>query len=157
MAAKKGNQYAVGNSGKAKKFESVEDLEEHIQEYFDDCDSNTREVYDKKEQTIVTINSPLPYTIEGLALALGFLSREALLNYEKAKGYEEFFSTVKEAKLKVQNNKVSGLIIDTYSTAGTIFDLCNNHGYQQKMNIEQGGAVDFNINRTRPLKKGKEK
>lgn len=155
MPAQKGNQYALGNEGSDKKFESPEELEEAIQQYFDDCDSNTREVYIKAKQEIETISFPLPYTIEGLALALGFTTRHSLLNYEKAKGYEEYFTTIEKAKLQVQNNKVTGLISDQYSTAGTIFDLCNNHKYEQKTNIEQSGAFDINLSRIRPPKRGK--
>lgn len=132
MAAKKGNQYAIGNSGKPKKYTSPEHMEEVIQEYFDKCDENMRKVYNKKTEEVEEISSPLPYTIEGLALALGFNSREALLNYEKAPGYEEYFGTIKKAKLKVQENKVVNGMIGEYNQAVTIFDLKNNHGYKDK-------------------------
>ncbi|MCP3684802.1 MAG: hypothetical protein GY861_19205 [bacterium] len=141
MPAPKNNQYAIGNSGRAKKYKSAEEVEEVIQIYFDECDNNTKEVYDKKNQEVTTVAFPLPYTVEGLALALDFTSREALINYEKKKGYEEFFDTIKKAKLRIQQNKVVNGIAGTYNQAVTIFDLKNNHGYKDKneTDITSGG------------------
>lgn len=132
MAAPKGNQYAIGNSGKPKKYESVEEMEEVIQKYFDGCDSHTKEVYDKKNQEVKTIKDPIPYTIEGLALALDFDDRSSLLDYQKEKGYEEYFHTIKNAKLKVQQNKIVNGLNGNYNCAVAIFDLKNNHGYRDK-------------------------
>jgi hypothetical protein len=141
MAAHKNNQYAIGNSGKAKKYKSAEEMELVIQAYFDECDSNVRTVYDKKAEELIECPYPLPYTIEGLALALDFLSREALLNYEKAEGYEEYFGTIKRAKLKVQQNKIVNGMMGIYNPAVAIFDLKNNHGYKDKneTDITSGG------------------
>ena len=132
MAAPKGNQYAIGNSGKPKMYQSLEEMEDAIQKYFDECDSHTSEVYDKKKQEVVTVKDPIPYTIEGLALCLGFCDRNSLLDYEKKEGYEEYFCTIKKAKLKVQQNKIVNGLNGTYNCAVAIFDLKNNHGYRDK-------------------------
>lgn len=40
MAAPKGNKFALGNSGKPKEFDSPEQLEEFINDYFDKIDNN---------------------------------------------------------------------------------------------------------------------
>lgn len=90
--------FQVGNSGRAKKFTSPEELEEHIEAYFEECDSNTSQKIVGKE--IKTVADPLPYTIEGLCVALN-VDRDTLMNYQKKKGYEPFFGIIKEAKRKV--------------------------------------------------------
>lgn len=131
MAAPKDNKYAVGNSGLSKKFETDAELKSAIEDYFNDSDK-------KKE----------PYTIEGLCIAL-CVTRQTLLNYEKRKGYEDYFDTIREAKLKVQENLIKrGLVGDNNSTL-TIFLLKNNHGYRDKTEQEvtgrDGGPIEANI------------
>ena len=124
MPAPKGNKYAVGNSGRAKKYTTPEELQTAIDAYYKDC--NTREV---------------PYTIEGLAYALDFIDRTSLLNYEKAKGYEEFFVTVARAKAFVLRCKMEYGIKGDYNAAILKFDLINNHGMKDKseQDITSGG------------------
>jgi hypothetical protein len=143
LAAPKGNQYALGceTSGRPRKYNSVEEMDKKIQEYFDECDNNTKEILDKKDGGLITISFPLPYTVEGLALALGFCDRNSLLDYQKEEGYEEYFRTIKNAKLKTQQNKVVNGLTGVYNSAVTIFDLKNNHGYRERneTDITSGG------------------
>jgi hypothetical protein len=138
MPAPKGNSYGEGSttSGRPRKFETVEAMQEAIDAYFKKCDERKRKVYDKKAQEIVEIVDPEPYTIEGLALALDFADRNSLLDYEKEKGYEAFFRTVKKAKLKVQKNKVTNGLDGNYNPVVTLFDLKNNHGYKDKQEFD---------------------
>ena len=140
MAAPKGNKFAIGNSGKPKTWQTVEELQADIDEYFKECDSVTRLVYDKPKQQTVEIPSPLPYTVEGLAECLD-CDMDTLLNYEKRKGYEEFFGTIKKAKLKIQRNKLERGLIGLSNPAVTIFDLKNNHGYSDKSETRLSGEI----------------
>ncbi len=89
-----------------------------------------------------------PLTIQGLALALDFNSRQSLLNYE---GYTDdddkpFLDTIKKARLVVENDKVEGMLSGDYSATGVIFDLKNNHGHKDKssvdMKLEKGEMSD---------------
>ena len=137
MPAVEGNKYAIGNSGKHKAFETVEEMETAIQAYFTQCDDNMAEVYDKTTGTVRTVKKPIPYTVEGLCLALGCLERQTLLNYQKEKGYEEYFDTIKNAKMKIQHNKLIGGLNGTYNCAVAIFDMKNNCGYKDKQEVEQ--------------------
>lgn len=131
MPAPKGNKFAIGNSGKHKTWETVGELQNDIDQYFKQCDENTVQVYDKKQQCIVEMTSQIPYTIEGLCETLE-CDRDTILNYQKKKGYEEYFGTIKKAKMKIQRNKVErGLMGDSHA-AVTIFDLKNNHDYKEK-------------------------
>ena len=130
--------FTIGNSGREKKFKTVNDLQNAITDYFELCDSHTREVYDKPSQSIKTINIQIPYTIEGLCEVLD-CDRLTLLNYEKQKGYEPFFNTIKEAKLKIQKNKLERGLSGESNPAVSIFDLKNNHGYVDKTSSELSG------------------
>ena len=131
MPAPKGNNFAVGNSGKPKKWETPEKLQEAIEAYFKECDDNTITVLPKGAKEPIQISKPIPYTIEGLCMVLG-CDRVTLLNYEGQEGYEEFFSTIKKAKLKIQRNKIERGLMGESNPAVSIFDLKNNHNYRDK-------------------------
>lgn len=105
--------------GRPLKFKTVDELEEAIHEYFSKCD---------KERE--------PYTITGLCLSLD-VDRKTLLNYEER---DEFFHTIKKAKLMVENYLEKRLINDN-STTGIIFNLKNNFDWKDKQEIEHSGKV----------------
>lgn len=112
-------QEEKNKGGRPLKYETVEELDEAINKYFAECDM-------LKE----------PYTITGLALALD-VDRRTLTNYSNK---EEFFPTIKRAKLKVENYLEKRLIKDT-STTGIIFNLKNNFNWKDKQEIEHSGAI----------------
>ena len=131
MAAPKGNKFAIGNSGKPKKWVSPEALQQDINNYFAECNERTIKVYDKKEKCVIEIDSPIPYTIEGLCETLD-CDRTTLLAYQKETGYEVYFGIIKRAKLKCQRNKIERALMGDSNPAVSIFDLKNNHGYKDK-------------------------
>ena len=136
MAAKKGNKYAEGNKGQDKKYTSPELMQKGIDKYFHDCDNNEQLYFDKKSLQTIAVKMPKPYTIEGLALSLGFTETDSLLNYEKKEGYEEFFGTVKKARTRIASQKLENALLGIYNAQVAIFDLKNNHGYSDKQQIE---------------------
>jgi len=131
MPAPKGNKFAIGNSGKPKKWQTVEELQSDIDDYFQQCDDNKRMMFVKSMGEEIEVSMPLPYTIEGLAEALD-CDRDTLNNYQKQKGYEEYFGTINRAKNKIQRNKVERGLLGIAPASTTIFDLKNNHGYKDK-------------------------
>lgn len=131
MAAPEGNKFAIGNSGREKIFSSVGELQSAIDKYFNECDNKTRKVYVKSMQEIQEVPYPTPYTIEGLCEVLD-CERQTLLNYQKKEGYEVYFDTIKKAKLKIQRNKLERGLSGESNPAVTIFDIKNNHDYQDK-------------------------
>ena len=143
MAAPKGNKFALGNPGKPKKWGAVEELQADINAYFKWCDDNP--LRDRSDtQPEVT----RPYTIEGLCAFLE-CDRVTLINYQQEEGYEEYFSTIKAAKNKIQQNKVERALSGLAPAATSIFDLKNNHGYRDKQETEHSGNVAINkIERT---------
>lgn len=98
--------------GKPLKFKSVEELQEKIDAYFAGCDEENE-----------------PITITGLALALD-TSRETLCNYEEK---EDYFDTIKKAKLKVENAYEKRLV--RRGNGGDVFAL-KNFGWKDTKDID---------------------
>jgi len=98
MAAPKGNNFALGNTGgRPPHFETPEELITACTKYFQDC-------IDEKEKITVT----------GLTLDLGFSHRSSLDDYEQ-KG-NEFSYIIKRAKLTVENSyECNGQTIDIFA------------------------------------------
>lgn len=140
MAAPKGNKFALGNKGTSKMWSTPEKLQSDIDEYFKECDKRVVKVYDKPSKSVHEIKKPIPYTIEGLCEVLD-CDRATLLNYERKKGYEVYFNTIKKAKLKIQRNKLERGLDGDSNPAVTIFDLKNNHGYEDKVKNENTGEM----------------
>ncbi len=121
MAAPKGNNFALGNTGgRPPKYETPDELDYQITLYFDYCKK-------KKEKA----------TITGLALFLGFDSRQSLFDYAK---HEEFSCIINRAKLSVENS---------YELSGQMFDIfaLKNMGWKDKT---ETGLTDKNGNDVRP-------
>ena len=118
-------QFIIGNYASAKMWKSPEELQQAIDQYFSECESNL--VHTSKDGTKIFE----PYTIEGLALVLD-CDTDTLLNYEKKEGYEPYFGTIKRAKLKIQKQKLVNGLVGLSNSTLTIFDLKNNHGYKDK-------------------------
>lgn len=123
--------------GRPPYFESAEQMQTLIDAYFEECngkpfldeDGNPmRNKYGK-----IIRDDRRPYTITGLALALGFTSRQALLNYE---GKEEFVDTIRRAKSRVERYAEERLY-DKDGSNGAKFSLANNFkGWSEKQQIE---------------------
>lgn len=123
--------------GRPPKYKSKEEIQEKIDKYFEECkgeivyDKNGKPVLDKKGNLV--IYGSKPPTITGLALALGFASRQSLLDYE---GKKEFLDTITRAKAKVEQYTEERLF-DTAGANGAKFSLANNFsGWKEKQVVE---------------------
>lgn len=130
--------------GRPPMFESPEQMQELIDAYFKECDG--KPLLDKDGVPIrnkygkIIKDDRKPYTVTGLALALGFTSRQALLNYE---GKSEFVDTVKRAKARVERYAEERLF-DKDGSNGAKFSLANNFkGWSEKQQIE--ASVDNTV------------
>lgn len=96
-------------AGRPLKYETNEELQEAIEEYFAD--------------------NPEKPTQSGLALHLGFNSRQSLYNYKER---DEFLDTIKKAFVRIDNEHEKRLF--EHSNSGSIFYL-KNRGWSDKMDI----------------------
>lgn len=132
--------------GRPPMFTSAEQMQELIDKYFEECDGKV--LTDEEGNPVRNKDGKIirddrrPYTITGLALALGFNSRLSLLNYE---GKEEFVNTIKRAKAKVERYAEERLY-DKHGSNGAKFSLANNFkGWSEKQTIEADVKNTMNI------------
>jgi hypothetical protein len=110
MAAPIGNMYALGNKGgRPPMFSDAESLEAEVISYFTHCSEKEKKA-----------------TITGLALYLGFDSRQSLYDYETK---QEFSYVIKRAKLAVENS---------YECNGTAMDIfaLKNMGWKDQSQMD---------------------
>ena len=131
----------MANAGRPPKYKSAEEIQEKIDQYFEECkgkpllDAGGKQIYNKLGYPVIIGDKPP--TITGLALALGFTSRQALLNYQ---GKKEFVDTITRAKARVEQYTEERLF-DKEGSSGAQFSLRNNFkGWndleEKKMDIE---------------------
>jgi hypothetical protein len=113
-------------TGRPLRYKTKEELQKAIDTYFKDCegtvlkDADGDVACDKYGQPVV-INRRPP-TVTGLALALGFNSRQTLLNYQ---GKKQFVDTITRAKARCEEYTESRLF-DRDGAMGAKFSLTNN-------------------------------
>lgn len=124
--------------GRPLKYKTVEDLQKAIDEYFDYCDNRVRQVHSKEGESYAVAN-PEPYTVSGLAYNLGFVDRHSFLDYG---GREQFSSTIKKARFRIENDIERRMQDKETFTPGLIFNAKNNFGYSDKSETEHSGAIE---------------
>ncbi|RGV21858.1 hypothetical protein DWW21_09975 [Blautia obeum] len=141
--------------GMTPKYTSVEEIESKIEQYFEDCkgypltDEKGKQIFNKFGSPIfIDVHPP---TVTGLALALGFTSRQALLNYQAKPA---FVDTITRAKARVEQYAEERLF-DRDGSNGAQFSLRNNFkGWDaDKKNDDSGdGKITIVNNIPRPEK-----
>ena len=129
--------------GRPRKYESPEQMQVKIDEYFESCFRDefiTTDkgliIYDAAGMPRTQIIQFKPFTITGLCLGLD-LDMDGLLKYEKE--YNEFGGTVKKAKLRIEEDNQIGALTNKRNPIFTIFSLKNNFGWADKQEIEHSG------------------
>jgi hypothetical protein len=129
--------------GRPRIFNTPEEMQAKIEEYFKQCDSRKSEVLGKGpegETVVLEISDPARYTVPGLAYFLGFCSRTELPDY--AKDHPEFSDTIRRARLKIEEQRVEdGTDPTTKNSNGIKFDLSNNFNYKDLQTIEIANAA----------------
>ena len=120
---------AMGEAGRPRKYKTVKELEEKIENYFNTCDIENR-----------------PYTVTGLAIALD-MSRKMLLEYcdRVDENGDSFRNSIKKAKDRCEAKIEEGLLSGKYNATGAIFNLKNNYGWKDKQEVEQSGELNNTI------------
>jgi hypothetical protein len=109
--------------GKPRIQETPETMKAAIDAYFQSCDESGE-----------------PYTVTGLAMALGFCSRVSLYDYEKK---PEYSTLIKSARLKIENAYEKYLTTLDKPT-GVIFWL-KNHNWVDKQEVKQENTGEQTI------------
>lgn len=122
-----------------KKFETPEKMQEAIEAYFAKCDAGRERKVVSQGRVVVVQGSPIPYTVSGLALALG-VDLDTLRNYETKKGYEEFHEIVRNAKIAVLQCLEERGLVGEYNAALVKFQLSCNFGYKEAKDDNSGGG-----------------
>lgn len=137
--------------GRPRLFESAEDMQILIDQYFKDCEDNGD-----------------PPNVCGLAIALG-TTRVTLLEYQgelenrekKQLSDEErraFSITIKEAKLVCEQWIVNAMLKNKLNPASGIFNLYNNFkGWKQKQEVEVRASGNLDSTLTEALKRAQAK
>lgn len=125
-------------TGATPRYKNPEEIEGLIDEYFKECegipytDENGQPLTTEKG-SIIYKKPPKPPTVTGLALALGFTTRQALLNYQ---GKENFVDTISRAKTVIEEYAERRLF-DRDGCNGAKFSLANNfRGWSEKQEIK---------------------
>ena len=122
--------------GRPRIYNTDEELQSSVDEYFIYIQGERKEVEGKEEVT----RYAEPPTITGLALFLGFDSRQSFYDYENN---TEFSYTIKRARLRIESEYEKSL--SRNSPTGAIFAL-KNMGWKDKTEVEQSGNLNLNWN-----------
>lgn len=122
-------------------YTSADEIERLIDAYFEDCegeiviDINGNPLLNK--YGVIVYKNRRPPTVTGLALALGFNSRQSLLNYQ---GKKEFCEVITRAKTRIEMYTEERLF-DKDGAAGARFSLQNNFKGWNETAKEAAGAL----------------
>ena len=134
IGAPYGNQNAIGNEGGRPLFYKTPELFQlKVDEYFE-TGRNEREIVTKEGVVKIPV-----FTVTGLALFLGFSSRQSFLDYNEK---VEFIDVIKKAKSRVEMYYEEGLSFG--QCTGQIFAL-KNMGWRDQQELDHknnGGAFD---------------
>lgn len=100
--------------GRPAKYDTPEQMEVALNAYFQKCEADKT-----------------PLTITGVALALGFESRQSFYDYEERDGFSYI---IKQARLRVENGYE--ITLRSASVTGSIFAL-KNMGWKDKTEVDQ--------------------
>lgn len=127
-------------TGRPPKYETVEDMQKLIVEYFNECEAEGKKP-----------------TVSGLGYILG-LSRRQILEYENCIDNENVFArfddsvklgfrnTIKDAKRYIENCLEDKLVNGNTTPIGVIFALKNNYKWIDKQEIEQTNkTIEVNL------------
>ncbi len=123
--------------GRPPLFDNPESLKKKIEEYFIWVKGEKKEVIENGIASIVVVRDFCHTTITGLALFLGFESRQSIYDYEKD---GEYSYIIKNARLRIEEGyeqRLHGAL-----PTGAIFAL-KNMGWKDKTETEHSGAMEI--------------
>jgi len=115
-------------AGRPPKYNDPHTLQAAIDEYFKKCDETVivKQVVQKGE--IVEVPTPLPYTVIGLANALG-VDRRTINNYKDS---DIFFPIIASARARIEEQNLAMGLIGAHDSRIAALNLASNYGYSEK-------------------------
>lgn len=110
----------MAGKGNPRRWRSAKSLQKAVDDYFADCEERGR----------------VP-SVAGLALALGFMSRQALYRYtdrENENNSDDYVTIITKAKLRIEEENIQ-LAYNRDASAGARFVLQNGFNYSEKQDI----------------------
>jgi len=127
--------------GSPPKYSDPADMQKAIDEYFDKCQAG-RSVTIIKKGMPTTFNQRIPKTDAGLALALGFASRQSLHDYCKRNNHngdkdkkQAFAYIITCARLTIEADQLEGAAMGEYESKITQLNLSTNYKYSTKQEL----------------------
>ena len=133
---------AKNKGGRPHIYNDVSEIEQKINDYFTSCEGTP--LLDNKGNPMMYKGNPIivnkrPLTVTGLALALGFKSRQALINYQNRD--EKFNDAISRAKSRIEQYAEERLF-DNDGTKGAQFALRCNFGWKEDKETAEENAPD---------------
>ena len=126
--------------GRPPKWDNVEELDKAIDKYFEDIQGHP---YVQEDGSVLYGKDGLPViigaeppTMSGLALALGFVNRTSLLQYE---GKPQFMASISRARSRIEKY-AEGRLYDRDGARGAEFSLKYNFKWAQEEQEKQAAA-----------------
>lgn len=110
----------MAGKGNPRRWRSAKALQKAVDDYFAECEERGR----------------VP-SVAGLALALGFMSRQALYRYtdrENENNSDDYVTIITRAKLRIEEENIQ-LAYNRDASAGARFVLQNGFNYSEKQDI----------------------
>ena len=129
------------------KYQTAEEMSAAIDAYFKDCEG--RALTDKDGEIVTdkygcpVIVGVHPPTVTGLALALGFKTRQSLLNYQaRSKAFDDIITVAKSRCEEYAESR----LYDRDGANGAKFSLMNNFkGWREKPESENDNIIEVRI------------
>lgn len=138
---------------KLPKWTDPDEFEACVAAYFSYCDTNMIEKQMGHSKGITILRIPTPYSMAGLARALG-ISRDALNRYKHqdnglAEANPEIAQRIADiiyaAREKIHENNVSMALTGCHDSKIAELNLVNNFGYTRKTEVELPAGGEINV------------
>ena len=135
--------------GRPPKWTEPADVQAAIDKYFQRCEAGTKVIIYKRGEPYDTATRRIPKTVAGLTLALGFTSRNSLLNYQCPDPDDpkqvEIMRIITRAKVDIEQDNVEGGMLGDYESRITGLNLASNYGYSIKSEVSQTGTMTIQV------------
>ena len=132
--------------GRPLKYQTAEELQAAVDNYFAECDNRIIVKQHAHSKGITKVETPTPYTIAGLARALG-VDRDTINNYSKR---DEYFGIITGARDKIQESNLTLGLLGCHDSKLAALNLASNYGYSTKSEVNQSGTMTIQVINYKP-------